>query len=120
MSIVMTKSGQSWTAACPATSAWSVLASGEAPLSGAGTRYGGVALDGTRIDQRINGALAANGGFGGFGTRLRDLRDEQRVQDEQGRTVFGTENEDMSIPAPAHAPSAKGGASGPYPWRRPV
>jgi hypothetical protein len=57
-----------------------------------------------------------------FGLRLRDLRDEQRVQDEQGRTVFEhLEGTNPSAPATAHvdAISIKGG-KGPYPWRRPV
>ncbi|MBT2208487.1 hypothetical protein [Actinomadura sp. NEAU-AAG7] len=51
--------------------------------------------------------------------RLRDLRIEQRVQEELGRDVF--ELLDDESQAPAHmAATTKGGVSGPYPWRRPV
>ncbi|MFA1544871.1 hypothetical protein [Actinomadura chokoriensis] len=54
---------------------------------------------------------------------LRALRHEQLIQDDQGRSVFEHPIEDMSVPAPATAlkgATAKGGVSGPYPWRRPV
>jgi hypothetical protein len=50
------------------------------------------------------------------------MSDEQRVQDEQGWTVFERiEGTDLSAPATAHvnAISTKDG-SGPYPWRQPV
>ncbi len=53
----------------------------------------------------------------------RDLRFEQLIQDDQGRSVFERLIEDMDVPAPATAhtgATAKGGVSGPYPWRRPV
>jgi hypothetical protein len=59
--------------------------------------------------------------------RLRDLRDlprcEQRVQDEQGWSVFGRlfEGNEPQTPATAHVgATVKGGVSGPNPWRRPV
>nr|BFE34126.1 hypothetical protein GCM10010200_063770 [Actinomadura rugatobispora] len=60
-----------------------------------------------------------------FGMRLRTAsvrQGVQRVQDEQGRTVFEhLEGANPSAPATAHvdAISIKGG-KGPYPWRRPV
>ncbi|GAA2419791.1 hypothetical protein GCM10010191_33650 [Actinomadura vinacea] len=69
------------------------------------------------------GAIRGSARFeaGVFGPLLRDLRDEQRVQDEQGRSVFGLEDTNPSAPATAYveAISMKGG-SGPHPWRRPV
>ena len=55
------------------------------------------------------------------GTNLCDLRFEQRIQDDQGRSVFEHLLEDMSAPAPATAHvgvTFTGGVSGPYPWRR--
>lgn len=62
------------------------------------------------------------------GGRLRewqraDLRFEQLIQDDQGRSVFEHLIEDTNVPAPATAhvgATLKGGVSGPYPWRRPV
>lgn len=57
------------------------------------------------------------------GVDLCDLRVEQRIQDDQGRSVFEHPIEDLSVPAPATAhtgATVKGGVSGPYPWRRPV
>ncbi|MEU5988427.1 hypothetical protein ABZ806_05595 [Spirillospora sp. NPDC047418] len=62
------------------------------------------------------------------GGRLRewqraDLRFEQLIQDDQGRSVSEHLIEDTNVPAPATAhmgASRKGGVSGPYPWRRPV
>lgn len=72
-------------------------------------------------------SIAANGHVDAFGLRQRDLRDlrpEQRVQDEeQGRSVFEHLIEDLNSPAPATAQmraTVTGGVSGPYPWRRPV
>jgi hypothetical protein len=56
------------------------------------------------------------------GTNPCDQRSEQRIQDQQGRSVF-EHLEDMSVPAPATAHvgvTRKGGVSGPFPWRRPV
>ncbi|MEU6039408.1 hypothetical protein ABZ801_28795 [Actinomadura sp. NPDC047616] len=56
----------------------------------------------------------------------RDLCRAQRVQNEQGRSVFGRlfEGNDLMAPATAHVGASliemKGGVSGPYPWRRPV
>jgi hypothetical protein len=84
----------------------------------------------TRVSE--SGMSAAYGAYGAaLGMRLRDqrgtnqrgLRFEQRIQDDQGRSVFEHLLEDMSVPAPATAHvgvTAKGGVSGPYPWRRPV
>ena len=62
------------------------------------------------------------------GGRLRewqraDLRFEQLIQDDQGRSVSEHLFEDTNAPAPATAHmgvTLKGGVSGPYPWRRPV
>ncbi|NKZ08922.1 hypothetical protein [Actinomadura latina] len=62
------------------------------------------------------------------GGRLRewqraDLRFEQLIQDDQGRSVFEHLIEDTNAPAPATAhvgATVQRGVSGPYPWRRPV
>ncbi|QKW34389.1 hypothetical protein HUT06_10415 [Actinomadura sp. NAK00032] len=53
---------------------------------------------------------------------LRDLRFEQLIQDDQGRSVFELLVDGIDAPAPAtaHMGATKGGVSGPYPWRRPV
>jgi hypothetical protein len=55
---------------------------------------------------------------------LRDLCPQQRVQNEQGWSVFGRlfEGNQPMAPATVHvgATTVKGGVSGPYPWRRPV
>jgi hypothetical protein len=58
------------------------------------------------------------------GVRLRDLHDlrlEQRIQDEQGRSAFASEGMTSQTPATAHmGATPEGGVPGPYPWRRPV
>lgn len=63
--------------------------------------------------------------FGLDGIRQRDLRDlrlEQRIQDEQqGWSVFASEGMTPQAPATAHmGATPAGGVSGPSPWRRPV
>lgn len=68
--------------------------------------------------------LPASGGLRGQRrAKLRDLRFEQLIQDDQGRSVFEHLIEDTNVQAPATAHvgvTVKGGVSGPYPWRRPV
>ncbi|MEO3826110.1 hypothetical protein [Actinomadura sp. B10D3] len=87
------------------------------------------ACPGASISRVSEPGLSAHGAV--YGSRLRDLRGtnwreqrfEQRIQDDLGRSVFEHLLEDMSVPAPATAHvgvTAKGGVSGPYPWRRPV
>ncbi|XVQ12845.1 hypothetical protein ACQP1W_09900 [Spirillospora sp. CA-255316] len=128
MTSMLIKSAPSWTRACPAGSSmrygggvmsavqpWSALKPVAAVCPKPGVSGGAAALRG--------GAMRGIAWFEAdpFGLRLRDLRDEQRVQDEQGRTVFELEGTNPSAPATAHvdAISTKGG-TGPYPWRRPV
>ncbi len=106
VSNTLMKLGSSWTAACPGASISRALMTrvSEPGLPAYGAAYG------TRLrDQR--------------GTKWREQRFEQRIQDDLGRSVFEHLLEDMSVPAPATAHvgvTAKGGVSGPYPWRRPV
>ncbi|TMR03772.1 hypothetical protein ETD83_09700 [Actinomadura soli] len=102
MSNTLIKSASSWTAACPGlfvpdmASAYAD-APGQRPRDPRGTR--------------------------GLNWReLRELRSEQRIQD-QGRSVFGHLLEDMTVQAPATAHvgvTVTGDVSGPYPWRPPV
>ena len=99
----MTKSAQSWIAACPGCSNSGVLAAYSAAF--------GVRL---RESRALRGMWCAN---------PRDLSLAQRIQDDQGRTVFGDFAEDLAVPAPATAHvgvTVEGGVSGPYPWRRPA
>ncbi|WP_131732707.1 hypothetical protein [Actinomadura formosensis] len=99
MSNTLNKLASSWTAACPGASMSRISMPG-AYFQAPGGRL--------RMWQGVD---------------LRDLRVEQRIQDDQGRSVFEHLIEDLSVPAPATAhtgATAKGGVSGPYPWRRPV
>ncbi|GAA0241014.1 hypothetical protein GCM10009527_042040 [Actinomadura nitritigenes] len=110
------KSLSSWTAACPgASNAYSVSCV-RTPL---GVKPGGPARLGVAPS-----ANAAGERLRVDGTRLRDLRDlrlEQRIQDEQGWSVFASEGMTSQAPATAHmGATPAGGVSGPYPWRRPV
>lgn len=113
---LMNKSGQSWMPACLGDSARPAFASAPAPLNGVGKRYGGAAW--------MHESDMVEGRFGDLALRLRDLRDEQRIQDEQGGSVFAHNGEANlpQAPATAHtaAASLRSGASGPYPWRPPV
>jgi hypothetical protein len=57
--------------------------------------------------------------YGGV-ARLRDVRQQQRVQDErQGWSVSEGTTTGL-IATTAHEGAANGGVSGPYPWRQPV
>jgi len=84
---------------------------------GANARYGELTP--------ANGQIAAVGMRRLRGRQPRvahDLRFEQHVQDEQGRTVF-EQREDIRTQALATAHKGApltGGVSGPHPWRRPV
>ncbi|MWA05254.1 hypothetical protein F8568_033805 [Actinomadura sp. LD22] len=115
MSNTSMKSQASWTAACHGTSNAYAVTCARTPL---GVKPGGPArlgadspADAVGLRLRVDG------------TRMRDLRDlrlEQRIQDEQGWSVFA---EDMKSQAPATAhmgATPAGGVSGPFPWRRPV
>ncbi|WP_433467603.1 hypothetical protein [Spirillospora sp. CA-128828] len=107
MSNTLIKSASSWTAACPGASISSASA----------TR---VLMPGEFLAQGTASLLRQRDWYG---TNPCDQRFEQRIQDDQGRSVFEHLLEDMSVPAPATAHvgvTVKGGVSGPYPWRRPV
>ncbi|QKG25646.1 hypothetical protein ACTIVE_7298 [Actinomadura verrucosospora] len=110
------KSLSSWTAACPGTSTAYAVSCVRTPL---GVKPGGPARHGVALS-----ANAAGERLRVDGTRLRDLRDlrlEQRIQDEQGWSVFAFEGMTSQAPATAHmGATPAGGVSGPYPWRRPV
>ncbi|MEU9024048.1 hypothetical protein [Actinomadura sp. NPDC048394] len=110
------KSQASWTAACPGTSNAYAVTCVRTPL---GMKPGGPARLGVALP-----AGAAGQRLRVDGTRLRDLRDlrlEQRIQDEQGWSVFAFEGMTSQAPATAHmGATPAGGVSGPYPWRRPV
>ncbi|TDC63228.1 hypothetical protein E1200_23060 [Actinomadura sp. GC306] len=102
---MMTKSAQSWTAACPGIS-----------TPGAPAAY--LADSGVRL----RGSLGMSGkrGMGGEPNAVHLV---QRIQDDLGRSVFGHLIEDTAVPASATAHTGvtvEGGVSGPYPWRRPV
>ncbi|TDD89354.1 hypothetical protein [Actinomadura rubrisoli] len=127
MKSMLIKSAPTWTPACPGASIAYSAASVWTPQSL--KPCGPMAHGGANAP--ISGSIPANGRPDAFGARLRDLtardltdlRTEQRVQDEQGRTVFAHLIEDSGTQAPATAHmgvSLKGGVSGPYPWRRPV
>ncbi|GAA2094746.1 hypothetical protein GCM10009780_40840 [Actinomadura alba] len=45
------------------------------------------------------------------------LRDEQRFQVKQGRSVISAAS---PVATTAHVGATEGGVSGPYPWRQPV
>jgi hypothetical protein len=110
------KSLSSWTAACPGSSNAYAVPCVRTPL---GVKPGGPARLGAVLP-----ADAAGERLRVDGTRLRDLRDlrlEQRIQDEQGWSVFASEGMTSQAPATAHmGATPAGGVSGPYPWRRPV
>ncbi|TDE32013.1 hypothetical protein [Actinomadura sp. 6K520] len=97
----LTKSAQSWTAACPGIS-----------IPGAPAAY--LAEPGVRLRE----SLGMSGMRGG---NPSEARLAQRIQDDLGRTVFDHLIEDTTVPAPATAHTGvtfEGGVSGPYPWRR--
>ncbi|QXJ24601.1 hypothetical protein AGRA3207_005957 [Actinomadura graeca] len=114
---MLIKSAPIWTLAC---SGDSTAYSAASVWSRPGLKPGGAVANG---DADVRPGEAPAGGQGSaFGMRLRDLRIEQRVQDEQVRTVF-EHLDDISTQAPATAHKGAprtGGVSGPYPWRRPV
>ncbi|WP_433327398.1 hypothetical protein [Spirillospora sp. CA-294931] len=98
---MMSKSWPTWAPACPGTSGYAGP-SAVSPLSHA---LGGdpARIDGLRL--MIAERNAGSGLFGAFGIQTRDLLEEQRVQ-AKAHVDVDTRN--------------PGGASGPYPWRRPV
>lgn len=107
VSNTLMKSASSWTHACPGASMLSASVRG---LSMPAATAAYAAASGMRLR-------------GLQGVNLCDLRSEQRIQDDQGRSVVEHLFEDMDAPAPATAhtgATVKGGVSGPYPWRRPV
>ncbi|GAA4392799.1 hypothetical protein GCM10023088_71280 [Actinomadura verrucosospora] len=114
----------SWTAACPGTSMLGT--SVPAPMTrvskpGESAAYVEASVfEASALRQRERGMWRRDE-RGLRGTNLCDLRFEQRIQDDQGRSVFEHLLEDMSVPAPATAHTGvtfTGGVSGPYPWRR--
>ncbi|WP_242885236.1 hypothetical protein [Actinomadura litoris] len=124
---MLIKSTPNWTPACPgdavaysAMPVWSEPGAkpGGPPASdGLNARFGEPTPASARVDVSGTGVL----GTSVLGMRLRDLRIEQRVQEEQGRDVFELLEDESQAPATAHmAATTKGGVSGPYPWRRPV
>ncbi|GAA2602438.1 hypothetical protein GCM10010411_40320 [Actinomadura fulvescens] len=95
------------------------LPSLSATLGGVMARPGGVEFAQLR-DVRFAQAQRVSGDDSVI--RMGDLC-KQRVQDEQGTTVFDHLGEDVSPNAPATAhvgATVKGGVLGPFPWRRPV
>ncbi|MFB4310451.1 hypothetical protein [Actinomadura sp. GTD37] len=114
MSNTSLKSTSSWAAAVPGAS---MPRASKPCVSVRGGAMSRVSMPGAYLQApgwRLRGRQRAN---------LRDLRFEQLIQDDQGRSVFEHLLEDMSAPAPATAHvgvTVKGGVSGPYPWRRPV
>ncbi|WP_157430497.1 hypothetical protein [Actinomadura macra] len=118
---MLIKSARIWTPACPGDS---LAYSAASVWSRPGLKPGGAVTNGG-ANARSGESNPATKPSDAFGMRLRGLRDlrfEQRVQDEQGRTVF-EHLEDISTQAPATAHKGApltGGVSGPYPWRRPV
>ncbi|GAA0585095.1 hypothetical protein [Actinomadura livida] len=100
---MLTKSAQSWTAACPGNS-----------ISGAPAAYS--ADSGVRLRESL-------GMSGERGVNPSEAHLAQRIQDDLGRIVFDHLIEDTTVPAPATAHvgvTFTGGVSGPYPWRRPA
>jgi hypothetical protein len=124
---MLIKSTPIWTPACPGD-AVAYSATPVRPESGA--KPGGpLACDGlnarfgepTPASARVDASGTGVFGTSVFGRRLRDLRIEQRVQEEQGRSVLEQLEDGSKAPATAHmGATAKGGVSGPYSWRRPV
>ncbi|MEU8341294.1 hypothetical protein [Actinomadura meyerae] len=116
MSSTLTKFTASWTDARPGTSV--LCASVRGTSSSRLAMPGAYAQAWQRDEQRANQRGEQRANLRG----LRDLRFEQLIQDDQGRSVFELLVEDASVPAPAtaHMGATKGGVSGPYPWRRPV
>lgn len=117
VSNTLIKSASSWTAACPGS------AISRAPMtrvSKPGESVAYVEASGMRLrDLPLRGMRR----LGLRGTNPCAQRSEQRIQDQQGWSVFEHLLEDMNVPAPATAHvgvTVKGGVSGPYPWRRPV
>lgn len=102
VSSTLFKSAESWTAACPGAS---------------------IAVSPAAYAETYGPRLRDPRGERGLNLRdLRDLRLEQRIQD-QGRSVFDHLLEGMTVPAPATAHvgvTVTGDVSGPYPWRPPV
>ncbi|MGI5203754.1 hypothetical protein ACQEU6_19535 [Spirillospora sp. CA-108201] len=124
MSNTLIKSASSWTAACPGTSMLGTSVS-RAPMTrlskpGESVAYFGASVEASALRQRERGMWRLDE-RGLRGTNLRGLRFEQRIQDDQGRSVSEHLFEDMSAPAPATAHTGvtpEGGVSGPFPWRR--
>ncbi|KAB2343405.1 hypothetical protein [Actinomadura rudentiformis] len=124
MSNTLIKSQLSWADAClDSSTPWSTYAavSGLSPLSaklrGAAARPGGGVELPQRREAQLMQAQRISGNDSVIGTG--DVC-KQRVQDEQGTTVF-SEDTIPNAPATAHVgATAKGGELGPFPWRRPV
>ncbi|NDU75259.1 hypothetical protein GWI34_21910 [Actinomadura sp. DSM 109109] len=141
MSNTLIKSASSWTAGCPGTSKLGASMPGisnrEIPMPG--TRVSAAPM--TRLSKpgepvayfeksvfeasaqrQRKSALWRRDERGLRGANLCDLRFEQRIQDDQGRSVLAEHLvEDESAPAPATAHvgvTFTGGVSGPFPWRR--
>ncbi|WP_030165095.1 hypothetical protein [Spirillospora albida] len=115
----MLKSAPSWIAACPGSPAYSV-ALVEAPL---GLKpCAPLTHDG--FGESTPGGFPSE--FDGSGLRPRaprELRLEQRIQDEHEWSVSDHHIGDVFAQAPATArmgATLMGGVSGPHPWRRPV
>ncbi|MFI0452843.1 hypothetical protein [Actinomadura sp. 6N118] len=124
---MLIKSQLSWADACLGSSTpWSMyaavsgLSSLSAELGGATARPGGGVELLQRRDAQLMQAQQVSGSDSVIG---RGDLCKQRVQDEQGTTVFDHFGEDISPNAPATAHvgvTVKGGVLGPFPWRRPV
>jgi hypothetical protein len=96
---ILTSSDMTWSAAAACTGSYAL--SPVSPLMDAG-----------RALKAVRFAVASR--LENLGSRLRD---EQRFQVKQGRSVIS----DASSVAPtAHVGATEGGVSGPYPWRQPV
>jgi hypothetical protein len=120
VSNTLTKSASSWTAACPGASV------SRAPMTrlskpGESAAYLEASVVEASVMRQRERGMQWRDLRGLRGTNLCDLRFEQRIQDDRGRSVFEHLLEDMSAPAPATAHvgvTFTGGVSGPYPWRR--
>ncbi|GAA2310209.1 hypothetical protein GCM10010402_82600 [Actinomadura luteofluorescens] len=125
VSNTLIKSASSWTAACPGTSMLGISVS-RAPMTrlskpGESVAYLEASVVETSAPRQRERGMWRRDERGLRGTNLRDLRFEQRIQDDQGCSVLEHLVEDMSAPAPATAHTGvtfTGGVSGPYPWRR--
>ncbi|SNS07682.1 hypothetical protein SAMN06265355_110246 [Actinomadura mexicana] len=125
VSNTLTKSASSWTAACSGASLPGISAS-RAPMTrlsmpGEPAAYFGASGVEASAARKRESGMWRRDERGLRGTNLCAQRFEQRIQDDQGRSVFEHLFEDMSAPAPATAHvgvTRTGGVSGPYPWRR--